>query len=45
MAPYRRRTGGAAWLPDTATHAVFDAFNAEMSDLARRGGVSSWLFT
>jgi hypothetical protein len=45
MAPYRRRTGGAAWLPDAATHAVFDAFNAEMSDLARRGGVSSWLFT
>jgi len=45
MAPYRRRTGGAPWLPQTATQAVFDAFNSEMSDLARRGGVSSWLFT
>jgi hypothetical protein len=45
MAPYRRRTGGAPWLPETATQAVFDGFNAEMSDLARRGGVSSWLFT
>jgi hypothetical protein len=45
MAPYRRRTGGAPWLPQLASHAVFDAFNAEMSDLARRGGVSSWLFT
>ncbi len=45
MAPYRRRTGGAPWLPQTATQTVFDGFNAEMSDLARRGGVSSWLFT
>jgi hypothetical protein len=45
MAPYRRRTGGAPWLPEQATPTVFDKFNAEMSDLARRGGVSSWLFT
>jgi hypothetical protein len=45
MAPYRRRTGGAPWLPEAATQAVFDTFNAEMADLARRGGVSSWLFT
>jgi len=45
MAPYRRRTQGAPWLPESATQAVFDTFNAEMSDLARRGGVSSWLFT
>lgn len=45
MAPYRRRTSGAPWLPETAAHSVFDAFNAEMADLARRGGVSSWLFT
>jgi hypothetical protein len=45
MAPYRRRVGGAPWLPETATQAVFDGFNAEMADLARRGGVSSWLFT
>jgi hypothetical protein len=45
MAPYRRRTNGAPWLPDIATSAVFDTFNAEMADLARRGGVSSWLFT
>ncbi len=45
MAPYRRRTNGAPWLPQTATQAVFDSFNSEMADLARRGGVSSWLFT
>ncbi len=45
MGPYRRRTGGAPWLATSASQAVFDAFNAQMSDLARRGGVSSWLFT
>ncbi len=45
MGPYRRRTSGAPWLAETTTQAVFDAFNAEMADLARRGGVSSWLFT
>jgi hypothetical protein len=45
MAPYRRRTGGAPWLSRTASQAVFDAFTPEMADLARRGGVSSWLFT
>jgi hypothetical protein len=45
MAPYRRRTGGAPWLPPTATQQAFDDFSAQMSDLARRGGVSSWLFT
>ena len=45
MGPYRRRTGAAPWLATSASQAVFDAFNAQMSDLARRGGVSSWLFT
>ncbi len=45
MAPYRKRTAGASWLCEQATHAAFDAFNGEMADLARRGGVSSWLFT
>jgi hypothetical protein len=45
MAPYRKAAGGAPWLPETPTQAVFDALNAEMGDLARRGGVSSWLFT
>ena len=45
MGPYRRRTGGAPWLTEIATQAAFDGFNGEMADLARRGGVSSWLFT
>jgi hypothetical protein len=45
MAYYRKATGGASWLPEIATQAIFDSLNAEMADLARRGGVSSWLFT
>lgn len=45
MAPYRKTADGAAWLPEAPTQAVFDSLNAEMADLARRGGVSSWLFT
>ena len=45
MAPYRRRANSAPWLAETAAHSVFDGFNSEMADLARRGGVSSWLFT
>jgi hypothetical protein len=45
MAPYRRRTEGAPWLAEQATQSVFDGFNLQMADLARRGGVSSWLFT
>ena len=40
-----RKAHGAPWLPEVATQAVFDSLNAEMADLARRGGVSSWLFT
>ncbi len=45
MASYRKATGGAPWLPDVPTQGIFDGLNAEMADLARRGGVSSWLFT
>ncbi|MFN3623809.1 MAG: hypothetical protein ACK4TP_07070 [Hyphomicrobium sp.] len=45
IAPYRKTADGAPWLPQNATQAVFDSLNAEMADLARRGGVSSWLFT
>lgn len=45
MASYRKATSGAPWLPDVPTQGIFDGLNAEMADLARRGGVSSWLFT
>ena len=52
-----RTPGASSWAPIGAGRAArrgwrrpqrrgsFDAFNGEMADLARRGGVSSWLFT
>lgn len=45
LAGYRRQKGGADWLPETLTAANLAMIDADMSDLARRGGVSSWLFT
>ncbi len=42
---YRRLKAGAPWLPETISSATLSIFDAEMTDLARRGGVSSWLFT
>ncbi|MGL4396699.1 MAG: hypothetical protein ACRCS9_09190 [Hyphomicrobium sp.] len=45
MAPYRAATGGADWIDTHASQFVFSALDADLSELARRGGVSSWLFT
>lgn len=45
MADYRNAMDGAPWLPEIATPLVFDELDNEMGDLARRAGVSSWLFT
>lgn len=45
MRPYREAVGGAPWLSDTASHGVFAMLDVDMADLARRGGVTSWLFT
>ncbi len=45
MADYRRQKSGAPWLPDALSGASLAMIDADMSDLARRGGVSSWLFT
>ena len=45
MAPYRLAQRGAPWLPETATAASFANLDQGIADLARRGGVSSWLFT
>ena len=45
MHPYRTAKGGAPWLPDPLTLAGLATIDADMADLARRGGVSSWLFT
>ena len=35
----------APWFDANASHLVFAGLDADLSDLARRGGVSSWLFT
>lgn len=45
MQPYRTAKGGARWLPAKPTIEAFTALDGYMADLARRGGVSSWLFT
>lgn len=45
MAPYRQHKNGAPWLPQLPTLASFSCLDADMTDLARRAGVTSWLFT
>jgi hypothetical protein len=45
LAPYRNAHAGAPWFDPTASHLVFAGLDADLTDLARRGGVSSWLFT
>ena len=45
LAPYRDTKAGAPWFDRDASHLMFAGFDADLADLARRGGVSSWLFT
>ncbi|MBK9079452.1 MAG: hypothetical protein WBP38_03305 [Hyphomicrobium sp.] len=45
LQPYREARSDAPWLDRDATHLMFAGFDADLADLARRGGVSSWLFT
>jgi hypothetical protein len=45
MQPYRASKDGARWLPAKPTVDAFAILDSYMADLARRGGVSSWLFT
>ncbi len=45
MAPYRLAQRGAPWLPEVITAPGFAVLDLGVADLARRGGVSSWLFT
>lgn len=45
MAPYRKCKKGAPWLPQRLTQSSFARLDMDMSDLARRAGVTSWLFT
>jgi hypothetical protein len=45
LAPYREAKSGAPWFDREPSHLMFAGFDADLADLARRGGVSSWLFT
>lgn len=45
LQPYRAATAGAPWLEREASHLMFAGLDAELSNLARRAGVMSWLFT
>ncbi len=45
MLPYRLARRGAPWIPEMLSKTAFQDLDAGLSDLARRGGVSSWLFT
>jgi hypothetical protein len=45
MLPYRAKKRGAPWIPHSPTKATFAALEADVADLARRGGITSWLFT
>lgn len=45
MLPYRRARRGAPWLPEAISASSFGLLESNLGELARRGGVSSWLFT
>lgn len=45
MATYRSQKRGAPWLPDEASKDTFQDIEAGIADLARRAGITSWLFT
>lgn len=45
LAPYRKATNGASWMPDLATKDTFLQVENGIAELARRAGITSWLFT
>jgi 4-hydroxy-tetrahydrodipicolinate synthase len=45
MSAYRTKKRGAPWIPLLASNETFAALEADVADLARRGGITSWLFT
>jgi len=45
MQPYRRSKATAPWIPQVSSTGAFSGMDADMADLARRAGVTSWLFT
>lgn len=45
MASYRSQKNGAPWLPEEASKDTFQHIETGIADLARRAGITSWLFT
>jgi hypothetical protein len=45
MAAYRARRDGAPWMPERATRDSFSLIDGGIGELARRAGITSWLFT
>lgn len=45
MTTYRARKGGAPWIPEFATKESFFRLDTGIAELARRAGITSWLFT
>lgn len=45
LASYRAQKGGAPWLPETANKDTFHYIESGIAELARRAGITSWLFT
>lgn len=44
-ADYRLQKHGAPWLPDVASKESFASMEGGIAELARRAGITSWLFT
>lgn len=45
MAAYRAQKAGAAWIPEHASKESFSHIESGIGELARRAGITSWLFT
>ena len=45
MATYRAKKAGAPWIPERACKESFSLLESGIGELARRAGITSWLFT
>ncbi len=45
MTSYRSKKAGSAWIPELANKETFSILEGGIGELARRAGITSWLFT
>jgi len=45
MGPYRTHKDGAMWIPEHASKESFSVIDSGIGELARRAGITAWLFT